>query len=409
MVASLLNKKSTDYLLVFLLIAVSAMPYFCNSQINYIIVLVIAAFFFFKRSLIFDTRVLAVFGAFFSVELLHYYFLQPYDFSIILSTQFRLWLGYLVLALAGKRFPNYFVNIIYTFSIIGFLFFIPSLLYPPFFYFFKDHVCVYFDPPFAPKDGFYNIWPTNILYCFHDCVLAEKRNPGPFWEPGLYAVFLNLALAFNYIKEKKFITKKNIVLVLALLSTLSTGGYVAFFLLFFACYIIDFSWPKKVLYTLVIVPLLALVFFSMSFLNSKIDQNIKMAPTNTTSRFGSGWADIQDFSTSPLIGWGRGALRFGGRQYTFFTEDQHRNNGFTELLATYGVFIFLIYFFYYFKGFQSACNQSKFNNRFAGWFLLLTFTIGFSQTIFLRPFFLGLLFLSFTLPKKSDLPYENIY
>ena len=40
-----------------------------------------------------------------------------------------------------------------------------------------------------------------IIYNFQTAVLLEivgfLRNCGPFWEPGMYAVFLNIALAFN--------------------------------------------------------------------------------------------------------------------------------------------------------------------------------------------------------------------
>jgi hypothetical protein len=274
------------------------------------------------------------------------------------------------------------------------------LLIPGFFNYFVVHVCPFFNSPFASKDSFYIVWPTNLLFCFHECVLAEFRNPGPFWEPGLFAVFLNLALIFNLINEKKIWTRKNIVLTLALLSTFSTAGYIAFFVLLFSFYIVNQSLGKKILLSLVLLPVLLTLYFSLEFLSSKVEQNINMANTTTSSRFGSALVDITDFAKSPFIGWGRGVMRYGGREFSFFSEDQHRNNSVTDLLATYGIFIFLFYFYNYYLSLKGLCFSSGFNPQFAYYALLVILLLGFSQSIFLKPFFYSLMFLRFTHAEK---------
>ncbi|HEV7230304.1 MAG TPA: hypothetical protein VGO45_03185, partial [Bacteroidia bacterium] len=116
----------------------------------------------------------------------------------------------------------------------------------------------------------------------------------------------------------------------------------------------------------------------------------------TSSRFGSALVDFNDFLKSPFIGWGRGVMRYGGRSFTFFSEDQHRNNSVTDVLATYGIFLFLFFFYNYYKSMKKLCLQSGFNPNFAIYALLVILTLGFSQSIFLKPFFYSILFLQFT-------------
>jgi hypothetical protein len=396
MFKSVSAKTATDYFIVAGLIAVSGLPYFMIAQTNFFILFLFAAYIYLKRSVIFDPRMLVIVGSFVVVEFLQLLFIHPFDPVMISGTFIRMFLSIFVVSLVREKFTVYFSNIIYYFSLISFLFFIPSLVIPGFFNFFVIHVCPIFTSPFADKDSFYIVWPTNLIFCFHECVLAEFRNPGPFWEPGLFAVFLNLALIFNLINERKLWTRKNIVLALALISTFSTAGYIAFFVLLFSYYIVDQSLGKKILLTAVLLPVVLTLYFSLEFLSNKVEQNISMASTTTSSRFGSALIDITDFSASPFIGWGRGVMRYGGRSFSFFSEDQHRNNSVTDLLATYGLFIFLFYFFNYYMSLKALCLKSGFNPHFAYFSLLVILILGFSQSIFLKPFFYSLMFLRFT-------------
>ncbi len=55
------------------------------------------------------------------------------------------------------------------------------------------------------------------------------RNGGIFWEPGVYQMFLNLAILFELFVEEKPRKGYLIAYCVALLSTFSTTGYIAFF------------------------------------------------------------------------------------------------------------------------------------------------------------------------------------
>ncbi len=383
------------------LIAVSGFPFFMTDQLNFFILFLIAAFVYVKRSIVFDYRTLSVVALFLLVEILQFVFIKPFDPVMISGTLIRIFLSLFVASLLRDKFSGYYVNILYFFSIISFLFFIPSLLVPAFFNFFVSSVCPFFTPLTVDPDGFYIVWPTNILFCFHECVLTEFRNPGPFWEPGLFAVFLNLALILNLIKEKKLWTRKNTVLILALITTFSTAGYIAFFVLLISFYLVDQSMIKKILLTAILLPVLLTLYFSLEFLHTKVEENISLAGSTTSSRFGSASVDFADFTQSPWIGWGRGVMRYGGRSFAFFSEDQHRNNSVTDLLATYGIFLFLTFFYHYYQSLKALCRTSNFRTAFAGYALIVILMLGFSQSIFMKPFFYSLLFIHYTSESAS--------
>ena len=58
------------------------------------------------------------------------------------------------------------------------------------------------------------------------------RNCGPFWEPGAYQGFLNLSLFYLIITFSSFTKQwctKIAILVVTIITTFSTGGYIAFF------------------------------------------------------------------------------------------------------------------------------------------------------------------------------------
>jgi hypothetical protein len=399
-------QKGTNYFLVAALIAVSGFPYFMVSQIHFLILFLIAIFFYLKRNIHFDLRSLPILGAFVIIETLQFIFIKPFDPIMISGTFVRLLLGFLIISLSGTSFTRCYINLLVFFSLVSFFFFIPSLLIPGFFNFFAEHICPIFDPPVAAVNDFYVIWPTNLIYCFHECILKELRNPGPFWEPGLFAVFLNIALLFQMITEKDIWSWKTGVLMLALLTTLSTAGYIAFFILFFSYYVIRMNPVRKILFSLLVAPAILLLYFSLDFLNTKVKENLDLAGTTTSSRFGSAAVDLADFTNSPWIGWGRGVMRYGGRPYTFFSEDQHRNNSVTDLLATYGIFLTVFFFFNYYKSLKYLCLNEDFRKSFAPYALVVILTLGFSQSIFLRPFFYSLLFLH--LIYKTKIANENI-
>lgn len=403
---SLKSSEITNYAAVFGLIAVSGMPYFYTAQINLAILMAFVLFVYLKRSIKFDTRMLGIVFVFFVIELLQVLIIKPFVPETLIGTYLRLFLGFFIISLCGKKFTSYYVNVIYFLAIVSFIFYFPSIAVPGFHQFFENSICPLFPAPFAKVDEFYHLSPTIVIYTFHETI-TEFRNAGAFWEPGAFAIFVLIAFIFNIINTHKLWSRKNIVFSIAVITTLSTSGFIAFFILVIGFYFATGDMIKIAFAFLTILPLTVILYFNLEFLNTKIVKNMDSKDDNS-SRFGSATSDLRDFSTSPIIGWGRGAMRYGGKKFTFFTADQHRNNGLTGLLASYGIIIFCMLLYNYYKTLKVLCVENDFHKHFAIFAFIVILLLGFSQTIFQYPFFYSIMFIHYIYTDKNALlPITN--
>lgn len=264
----------------------------------------------------------------------------------------------------------------------------------------------------ADVTDYYRYFPNILIYYYngYGALHGDEyfRNSGPFWEPGAFACFIIIALLLNILKGTNLFQLKNLILITAVITTVSTAGIIALMaILFFYFSVSEYSRLKFVL--IFIIPyLIFLIYSEFAFLGEKIQENIMYGQSvyadATTSRIGSAIIDIRDFMNSPLVGWGRGEMRYGGREYSIFSAQQHRNNGLTGLLAMYGFILTAIYFYMYFRSFSGIVYQFERRSFFKYAALLVIFIIGFSQSLFIRPFFMCFLFLSAVYTLK---PYET--
>jgi len=161
----------------------------------------------------------------------------------------------------------------------------------------------------------YSVQPTSMSIMYG---IMVPRNCGFAWEPGAFAVYLCLAIFINlFISDKdRNSVKRFWMLVLALLSTQSTTGYVIFLLIIF------FYFLNKNLHLVIllspIVTILLIAFLSLPFMSNKIvevfDQvneeevlisnsvidQVNYAP----GRFLSFKIAFRDFLENPLLGLG---------------------------------------------------------------------------------------------------------
>jgi hypothetical protein len=142
------------------------------------------------------------------------------------------------------------------------------------------------------------------------------RNAGMFWEPGAFAGYLILAIFFlvrdGHIDVLK--TKQGAILILALLSTQSTTGYMAFLVLsIFIAYRSGLF--RKIISKIIIFPaMLATLLFGayiagseISFVGEKISDQIESASNqddvSRINRFGNFTYDLKWIGDKPLFGW----------------------------------------------------------------------------------------------------------
>ena len=148
---------------------------------------------------------------------------------------------------------------------------------------------------------FYNIWTTEFT-----------RNCGPFWEPSIYAAYLTFALIIKcfWLKHGSTYRRDCMILVLTIISTASTGGYI---LVLVACMLLWKKGRKSIIAAFVtIIGVTIIVFFGQSIMNWLLTINydifIKIADFKTigttTTRFVSFWSNLAIWAEHPFLGVG---------------------------------------------------------------------------------------------------------
>jgi len=180
------------------------------------------------------------------------------------------------------------------------------------------------------------------------------RNCGAFWEPGAYAGYLCVGFAMfldnlgNLWRTQK---RSFIICVLTLVSTLSTTGYVIFFMIMAWSLVLRGGrhWVKVVSFPACIV--LALLAFRLDFIGGKITTQVENAAQyDATSgevywdRFGSMVFDWYYIKKHPIAGNGFiFETRYSDHLYLDEEDMGGFGNGFTGIMHSMGVLFMLFY------------------------------------------------------------------
>ena len=395
--------KITDYVLVYLMVAFSGIPFFYYSGIQLIIPMLL----FPLGVVIYRRRKIDRFILLYFIVVATLLFLQTIKFYHLVYSTYaglfaRLLFAYLVIIGVGQKTVRYYINIL-TFSVITSLFFNMLSYVPAINHLLTHTIAPLFDHSLLMHEK-YTIWPQLVLYTINykgeGIGSLIMRNSGPFWEPGAFAGFILIALLMNTIVTRKLLGNRiNHILLLGLLTTFSTTGLLAAFTLVGGYYLIwGTGWSR-----LIIVPLLVVggltAYQSFAFLGTKIDKAMDVANIGYNTRFKSAFLDLNDFVEHPLLGMGMTKeTRFEGE-----TKHRiiHRNNGVTNLLATYGIFIFIAYFALIWLSFHRLCLAYNFDPAFAWLALLIVLMMGFSEIFFNKILFYGLTMLHVLFPRKE--------
>lgn len=382
-----INKsKAVDYTILFLLVGVTGIPFFKVGDITFLILfLCFAALIFIYRKLKLDKFFIVFFLIYLTVMVAQMVKFSYLPLSTYLGVFIRIIFAYLTVRILGRNFTKYYVDIIYVLSIIGFFVYVPQLIMPGFGRFLATHISPLLRNPLYAGDIWYA--PDIILYVFNSGV-GTYRNCGAFWEPGAYAGFLIIAMIFHYLESKTITDKKSIVLLVALLSTMSTTGLIAL-----GCFLVLFLGNRVApIYKIILFPsifaAIVIAFISLDFLGDKISEQLDVENTHHNTRFKSAVLDLRDFAENPVLGLGRDPkTRHKGITNPILT---HRTNGLSNYLVTYGIFIFLFYFGSIYYAFHKLCLKNNYPVKYALYSLILIFIVGFSEVFFSLPFFYGL-------------------
>jgi hypothetical protein len=113
---------------------------------------------------------------------------------------------------------------------------------------------------------------TNFLI-FTYARIHPYRNCGFFWEPGVFACFLIVVFISNLFVNGFTFDRNNKILLIALLTTASTTGYLALFVIFFLWY--RYKVPRANVWVLVLIPVFCYLLTVVPFLGDKIVKTYK--------------------------------------------------------------------------------------------------------------------------------------
>jgi hypothetical protein len=219
------------------------------------------------------------------------------------------------------------------------------------------------------------------------------RNAGMFWEPGAFQGVINLSILLlpaEMLRQRRF-RLRLAVMLLALLSTFSTTGYLVFFLL--AVYkLARFSIPQVVKWpAVVLVAALSLTaFLEADFLGAKILDQLEYSSQIddfSPDRFGALLFDLYYIEKHPLFGNGLiETTRYADHPHLWGLALGH-GNGVSNFAATFGLFGLALYGGALLRSRIAAGTGAKV------FVLVIVALISFGEQFLATPLFLGLPFL----------------
>lgn len=235
------------------------------------------------------------------------------------------------------------------------------------------------------------------------------RNYGIFREPGVYQMFLILALLFHIYYTEKIRISHLAVFILGIVFTFSTTGYIALalFLLLFLIKKNDIFSENKKKYIVVFLLILGIIYMitQTNLLSTDgmiFDKFLNTKRTTTIARTSSVFANIEIWKKNPIFGAGliKVSELFPKLSYELYGKAvSHNTNTLLCELATYGLIYTIILVSGYIK-FSHTLSEKKVERILV---LLIIFILSCGEKLTFSPIIYILLFYGISSQKrKSD-------
>jgi len=391
------NKYSfLEYFIVLLVLWESTSTFLSHSSIFKLLITLFLILIFFYRKRKIEKEILFVLilvGSLIFIQgmIWGFSFVSLFTFSL-----FAVVLPYLAVKIVGIKYLKILSDIVFFSTLIAIPFYILQIFIPGFSGLLMD-LEQRIRPEFA-LDGRYSI----LIYTIATIPRFEPdtilRNFGMFHEPGAYAVFLVLAITVNLMINDRPFDRKNLILMIALISTFSTAGYLAMILV----YTVYFFYIKRnnpqylILAIIVLIPLLIYVA-RLPFMTEKILYHVetetdKDLTDKTSGRILGARKALIVLQRYPLTGRGLTTASMEKDDYS----EERAGYGFMAFFARLGVVLSIAFVYYFIRGMKRFAQNLTGNSKY--WLLLLSgFIINlFSQhfittSIFIMIFYIGLL------------------
>jgi hypothetical protein len=389
-------KKYYDYLLIYLLIAFSVVPFFAENKLL-LVFITLAAFGYLltkkqpttiSRSF---SQILFLLAVMYCGQILTLG-MGSIDFESIFGTYIRFGFPFIVLKTVRSSFIEKFVKINYFFALVVLVFWIIERITPGFSTLVQQiSQTLALDPESNENIIIYNSEP-------HFGPFGLKKNAGFAYEGGAYSIILFLALFLNYLQTKSMKNKESFVLILTLLSTFSTSAYLSLILFLIASLFVKYNKNYLALFFSTLIGLTSCyyIYTKLPFLKVKIESQLDMAQSDvyaTAGRFASAQADLIELQRNPIFGVGKFEKT---RFKTFSAEsEQHRANGLADFLAKFGILFFVGYYGILFDSIRNFILLHGINSHlFITVVFIILFLQPFSQTANQWPVYMCLIYLA---------------
>ncbi len=401
-----------DLINVFFLLSLSGINFLNDNENFLIFVFSINVVFFIIQKQKIDNGFLTFVLFFIFLTIAQVIWFSDGNFESVIGFFLRLFIAYLVIK-NSSNFIRTFLNLLVFLSLAAIFFYIFFFIFPSVEDFLFAHTH-FWDYPgtreYKKSLIIYNIFKEPLFGIDSLGLFGLPRNSGPFWEPGAFAGYLAIGIAFEMLLFRKY-SWRVLFLLIALLTTFSTTGYLAVGL-FFLLYLLFLETNKK--RKLLMIPAQLAVFgfllFNLDFLAEKIisqaqgfnEGQIYASQTGNDSRIGSAALDFADFKRSPLFGTGQSnETRYGKNEELFM-----RTNGVSDILVRLGIvgFVFICWnLLLSLKNFFTITEVLKPNTT--TYIMIFTlFFVSLSETYFILPFFWSLFLLQY-----AEIPDWEIY
>ena len=251
--------------------------------------------------------------------------------------------GATIMWVLKDRFREYYLNVMYFFAIVSLVLFFLGII------------------GISIPDLFPSTINRKSILIYNTLIISEVRNSGPFWEPGAYACYLLLVPLLYVDNLKKFVVdnkKKVYVLFVALITTISTTGYICLFILILYFYLKE-SKNKFLAYTIYLPLAIGVMYFaynSLEFMGEKIESQQEVAldldGEFSNSRMGSLLFDLHYIKKHPLVGNGlHEQTRFADHPFLWGVGMGH-GNAFSNYMSQMGVLAMVVYLILLYKAFN---------------------------------------------------------
>ena len=385
-----IEHKFRNYFLVLMVLFYNSSPFFSLITFQYWCFLIIILIFYVDKTKFFNATIFLIISLVLLLSIIQSFFYGGLSIALFYKPFLLFFTPYLLYRIMGISYYKYLVNLIYYLAILSIFLWLFQNIFQYFFINLANQLSVYSWDVTKSSLLFYTVESTPI-----SGGINLTRNSGPFHEPGAFSIYLILAILMNTLYSKKFYDKKNIILILVMISTFSTTGFIL--LSIFILYTIIKS-NINIIFKIFSYTIFSLSIFILyrdsPFLSEKIEDQyrsesyrFRTGDEYSRGRFFSFLQSANLVLKNPIIG--QGIIE--KTKHSEIKSEYMVGYGFIGFFMNYGVILGISYLIFFYLGIVKFCNIFLFSRQYAiivfiilqlallsqGFFLHLSFSLFF--------------------------------